>query len=190
MLTWERINSYKKKVFEFQHLCVDEDHLEKVKSKQLDRDTLLTTSQITAFSQIEVIYADVEKLTDCVNRTFEEHGVYLFPATVADFIEEQEMELEIRENPNLPKEEKASRLTDLEFITKYASHLSKHHGETLLQRIEFIENNLDNPDVLAAIDEFIDACDYGLKETVKATCKECGASQDIPMSFDVLTFFP
>lgn len=172
---------------------------------KVDIKTLYNEKLITAFKNLEVKELTQEKINTIVNKVTEVHekyGVYLSPLIMRDVMEQERLEDNIQkrmrdtysDDPVVVKkiEDKnellREQLSELEFSSKYASHLQTRHGDTLQERIEFI--NSQPADLIQEIDEFISLLDYGLSEEISVNCEHCGHREVVKLKFDILTFFP
>ena len=77
---------------------------------------------------------------------------------------------------------------DRAFVYSYAALLDTRHGKTLQQRAEWLSDQ--SPELLVALEEFMDVAKHGIEEKWTVSCKECGASRVIEQTLDALAFLP
>jgi hypothetical protein len=76
------------------------------------------------------------------------------------------------------------------WLSKYASNLNRQYGATVAERMKYLEDTNVDPDFTTVVDKFIQVCDHGVVEELKVICSGCGASTEITVSVDALSFFP
>jgi hypothetical protein len=74
------------------------------------------------------------------------------------------------------------------FSYRYAALLGTEHGESLQQRVEWL--NQQDPDLLVDLERALEISDHGVNESWEVKCQECGASTTVTQSLDALTFLP
>ncbi len=180
LMYWQRLNSYKKSPLNVNYVCDNPDHTLMVRKQQLPESSL-EHSQIVSKSDlvVDIIseddFAVIEAL---INQARADYNLYLFPQTMRDVVESTEMMVE----------EKFQ--TEDMWLIKLASNISRDYGKTLADRMKFLETTDQLPDLAVDIQKFQTACNHGVQEKVLVSCKECGASKDVVLSIDALTFFP
>lgn len=176
VMYWLRMNSFKKAPFTVKWSCHDENHHLRVRMGELETSTL-SNDHVASMSNVKVLFADPTPIADLVALAKEEHGIHLYPATVADMVGTAKM---------LDNVEDAGEL----WLSKYASNINRQYGNTLPDRMKYLEENDISPDFGSCVDEFIVVANHGIIETVTVNCKGCGAPAEITVSVDALSFFP
>jgi len=181
LMFWERINSYKKAPYRVTFNCLDNGHKAKVASGELAPDTLANEIVVKNTGELEVKHLDKVAVSEWIKKVQEEYNISLYPARASDLVELEELQekMELDED----KEEIA-------WIAQLASNLSKAHGQTLAERIDFLTKEELSPDLKNDIEKFIELADHGIRETLTVKCAGCGVSRKEELSFDVLSFFP
>lgn len=182
LMFWERINSYKKTAYKISFVCENPKHIEQVESGDLEKKTLENEVVVKKLGELTLKWVDEEKTFEFVNRVQAEYGVSLFPPTVSDMLELQELQASLKGN-----EDKAAEAA---WLARLASNLNRKHGKTLKDRMRFLERGKLSPDLVAEIDEFADVSDHGISEHVKVCCATCKKEKEVEVSFDALSFFP
>jgi hypothetical protein len=81
-------------------------------------------------------------------------------------------------------------LSETEWLAGYAAFLNRRDADdTLMKRMERIQDL--TMDQVSDLDEYIKATtSYGVSESTKVKCMECGASNEVVIPFDAHTFLP
>jgi hypothetical protein len=81
-------------------------------------------------------------------------------------------------------------LSETEWLAGYAAFLNRRDADdTLMKRMERIRDL--TMDQVSDLDEYIKATtSYGVSESTKVKCMECGASNEVVIPFDAHTFLP
>ena len=124
-------------------------------------------------------------------------NLFVYPPRVADMIERDLIERELKKNEDDQMKSQASLKESAmaRFDYENAQLLSTRHGKTLRERIRFLNKWIDaNPaladDVLFKLEEFERLSRHTMIETADVKCKECGVSTNIVISFSPLDLFP
>lgn len=182
LMFWERINSYKKSPYRIKFKCVDETHMKMVADGDADAESLDNEMLVKNTGELTLKRFDHEAVLEHINRVKEEYNISLYPARISDVVELEDLREGLTEQDDI---------MDLNWIGKLASNISKAHGATLSDRIDFLSTNPDiSPDVLGEIEKFIELVDHGISEKTTVKCSGCGATREEELSFDVLSFFP
>lgn len=180
LMFWERINSYKKTTYNLTLNCTDADHLEKVRTCEVSKDTLKSEHIFKSVNDFRVKMLDADKVVEFVTRVKETYGIGLYPTTIGDNLE---MEALIEDTKN--EDDRA----DIVWFSRLASNINRAHGKTVKDRMAFL-STVESPDFLEEVEQFIELCNHGIEEVVKLPCKHCGVMQEVEVSFDALSFFP
>lgn len=209
IMYWHRLNSYKKSPFVIDWTCSAKKHLERVAAGEVEAQTLKNLVTVNRSNLVENRLDEVEykKWTDAI---FETYQVHVTPHSLADFVSalDEDEELTLAREELTRKRDEAAKEGDVAtfideffaqeeqqgaqeergFLYRYASVMSKVHGESLTERVAFL--NTCAPDLLDDLEEFIKVCDHGVVETWTVECKECKESKKIEQTIDALTFLP
>ncbi len=147
-----------------------------------------------------------------------EYGVHIRPQSLVDFISAQDEDeaLESQRKDNVKQRQDAANVAaesgdvdavlhvnrELEqveqdnmvedearsFSYRYAALLGSEHGETLAERVSWLDKQ--SPDLLVDLEEALEVTDHGVTESWTVKCMECGASATVNQSLDALTFLP
>lgn len=180
LMFWERMNSYKKSnQWNVEFNCSSDDHIRMVAEGKATQESFKQVQHITAKSQLNIKFIDHLAVIDFISRVHKEYEIFLDAPRMRDSIEAESI---LNDIPELEDQ------VDMVFIIRLASHLNKVHGETLEDRIEFI--NKIEPDLINEILEFEKLNKYGISEKIETTCEVCGTKGVVELSLDAQTFFP
>lgn len=153
------------------------DELARIKARALP-ETSLDISQVITKTELNVL--ELEKVPDPEIFHFSDTSAMVFrPPTMRDVVE-------FSEAPELQDEDKREEFT---FLAQLATHIQHREYElTLAQRIGIVENA--TADQVELIQQFErELGDYGVIDTVKVTCKECGHVRETKLSIAAHSFF-
>lgn len=208
IMYWHRLNSYKKSPFVIEWVCTDPKHLEKVESGAAKGETLRNVLTVGK-SNLDTQSIKLDKYTAMRDALWAEYSVKVRPQYVVDFVSATDEDEELEYARKLKKEEQATAaetgdvdtfLEELEnaetlgadedrgFIYRYAALIDPSHGESLQERVTYLDGQ--DPDLLVDLEDFLAVSDHGVTESWKCICKECGASKVVKQSLDALTFLP
>ena len=202
LMYWLRINSFKKSIYKLRFNCQNIAHKSMIMEGALSPESLTNEIIIKKTSDLEIIYPDIEVAAKICTEVKNNYNIMLYPMTVRTFCELQDYRTKIKDFDKIIEDEtkpeaaiqaaKDSKreLEHTYYMNEYASYLHPVHGETLLQKVNFLRTAKTDADLLEYIDDFISVCDHGVKETAVADCKECKAKTEINVSIDALHFFP
>lgn len=209
-------NSYPKATWHADFTCDNEEHLAEVRDGKKLEKTLHSKTQVRSRSLSTVVIDQerADRITAYIKKVQTDHGILLYPMTVADNImwleeleelEETKMVRDLHTRVRLLEQAGAQDIdvtpvlmqidsiqrgmSDLEWMTEFAMHLHPTHGATVKERREFLEQQ-ENPDILTCIEEFIELSDHGVIELVKGTCAGCSAEVEVPVSLSAERFLP
>jgi hypothetical protein len=151
--------------------------LEAVENGEKPEDTL-NISQVITKSELKVV--ELEKVPDPEIYHFSDSSAMVFrPPTMRDVIE-------FAESPELQDNEQREEFT---FLAQLATHIQHREFElTLAQRIEIVKNA--TADQVELIQDFEQALgEYGVIDTVKVQCKECGHQRETRLNIAAHSFF-
>lgn len=194
LMFWERINSYKKTVYNVDVECSHPSHIAQVESGEVDRSTLSNNVPVKSMNDLQVNPINAAVVVEYVTRVKDTYNIHLYPTTMADVIEMEKIKADLTEGGNrakyLKEKHQLSDVEELTWLSKLASNLSHIHGATLLQRIDYLTQNNLSPDLLEEIENFIKISDHGVSETLSVPCAHCKNIMEVEVSFDALSFFP
>ena len=185
MMFWFRLNSWKKVPFTLTYTCQNELHQKAVLEGTSKKESLEQKSAITHENVVTKDLKDPDELDEFVaSLDITKKGIKLHIGTVADMVEGFELVTSLNEEnkQKLPEED--------EYLLKYASVLSREHGITLQDRIDFLNSQELTPDDAYELDLYVERIEHGVDEIVTVTCSECGASRSEKVHLDALTFLP
>lgn len=191
LMYWQRVNSYKKNPYTLEWDCSDIDHLSRVfdEDDETTEDSLHNVSVLSTSENFQLDSIDQEqaaKINAKIQYVLDTYGVNLWASTVRDTHEATRLKLGDKKN----EKDEAEVYSDDMSMIRYASHISRAHGRRLVDRLRFLNTMNPDPDFLCEVDEFINLINHGVHDTVTVRCKECNKSKEVPVSFDLLTFFP
>ncbi len=178
LMYWLRFNSYKKNPLLVKFQCENPDHIEQVNLGELPFTSLDNAEMITQAATTPILLRK-EEVAKAVSDFKSEYGINITAPRVYDLVEGFEYS---RDNP--------SDESGIEFMFRYAICLPKSYGETLLDRVKWIEGNDVPSDAMNDLEAFSVLVDHGVKETVVIPCKGCKASSERALSVDALAFLP
>ncbi len=182
LMYWERMNSYKKtNQWEVRFNCSSDKHLNMVAAGEASPESFNQVKRITSKSDLTITFIDEKAVIDTIARVHAEYGIFLDAPRMRDQLESHTLVSVL---------ERVEDQLDLFWILRIACHLNPIHGETLVDRMDFIEKADLSPDLLEEIDKFEKLNKYGISEKIHTTCEVCGAKEVIDLTLDALTFFP
>lgn len=219
LMFWHRINSFIKSPLEISFTCVNEAHVARTKLPEDDPQFLeeytLHERQSLGRSNLSTLYIeDQPAIARHIAQVHKEHGILLYPGTVASWVEGTELmdgfttevmvaqALAAEESDNkeerigsaLAVAKKVSEHVDEEWLNDNASVLHESHGLTLKDRrnflLEYTKERGIGYDLSFDIDEFYNLIIHGMSETVFTHCRGCGANTESLVRANALTFFP
>lgn len=173
ILYWQRLNSFTRAPFVHRAICDNEQHLEDVYINNTKTIESLRISEVVNKSTLR------DTVFDPATLPFTEiDGHELWMATMRDSVEIDEIPAD---DPNR---------SETVWLYDYAAYLKPTRpGQTLAERSAVISRL--TPDQLDQMDAYIEAAaNYGVVETVKLKCKECGADVVTTVTIDALDFLP
>lgn len=202
VLYWLRINSYPKTQYLVKYSCKDDLHMDRVlgpipedftdllddKGKPLTKDNYrlsaetLTNEVIVTTSNLSIVeMKSLEEIAQfCESMELCKKGVAFYPSIVRDLIEVDEMSNDPSFDPGD------------DFLCRLASYLDRRHGISLQERYEFMIKNEEifTPEAVLEMDDLIEELVHGVRESITCKCKGCGASNEVLVPIDALTFLP
>lgn len=172
VLYWLRMNSFTKALFIHTTQCSNEEHINDVIAGNKPKESLLM-SEIINKSSLKTIMLD--EIPNMERFALEYPGVTLRPATMLNAVE-------LTEDPRFPDPE-------FRYAAQHAVYLDLGRSSTLDERIA-IFNDMSGDDIEIIKDFEVAFADYGIRETVRVTCKGCGASKVDKVHIDAHSFFP
>ncbi len=213
VLYWLKINSFQKHPMEIPFHCNNKEHLSKVVSGVMPKESLQNVVIIKEMGNLTVEYMTEEKLaaaTEIMKRVKDKYDIDLFPMQMKDYVALQEyltktsayaqkiieLSLKLEEtgdisSPVLDKlKEEKNKIDAMYAMKDYAPYIILNNGASIIDKLNFLNNaNLD-ADFLGEIDEFIASLSHGVTETVAVRCRGCNATIEVDVSIDALHFFP
>ena len=200
IMFWLRINSFKKSTWKIPFKCEGVQHNQDVLENKLDASTLDNVVEVTntLIKEQQIKFTDVE-LAEYIATLEVSNSVRLYVATVQDLVEGEELisRIEAAQDDVLeadPVARKVESDADLydedDMLLKYASILSREHGVTLKERIQFLLDADLSGDASYELDQYIAKIDHGVEEKVEVICSGCRTSRTVSLSLDVFTFLP
>jgi hypothetical protein len=177
LMYWLRINSYPKAPYEIRWTCMEDEHLQAVQKREKTGASLNNVEVITR-TKITQKNLDAEACLKLIEDAAE-MGMSLSIPTFGDFVHSSEIRAELND----------ALSPDDEWMLPFASCLDKTHGETLIDRFRWLTEE-GSPDMMFILEKFMQTSDHGVIEKVNAKCTGCGKSTELPMSVDLLSFFP
>lgn len=174
VLYWLRMNSFAKPQMRYRWICQHDEHIDQVKLGALSPKSL-ENILVYKESDIKVIHLDHKPDEEKYTLYFDNRPpVRLVPENMLNTIQ------------FLDDPEQRWDSADFQFSAKLAAHLDL--PLTLNEKILFVENELamDHVPLIKEFSALIDG--YGIKETVTSKCKECGVSQQVPLTVDTSCF--
>ena len=173
ILYWLRINSYTKTSYLHTSSCTNEQHL---------KDVVAGTKLVESLKHTEIIKKGVLEETflttvpDLSQFTLECQGVELKVATMKDAIE-------MTDHPNFID-------ADFRFLAEKACYIRPIGNDrmSLVERCNIVmEMSAEDIETILAYEKAI--TEYGVKETLRVTCKGCGTVRKDTVVIDVNSFF-
>jgi hypothetical protein len=174
LMYWQRTNSYKSSTYTVPLECKDKAHIKRVERGELDPETLIT-KQLVKSSTVDIQELNTDAVNAFILKVHADYGIYLYPTTVGDIVTAMDTR-------DLDPEE--------DFMMKYASCVSRVHGDTLSKRIALLESARLPPQFMEDVEFFTDLAAHGVKETTNFKCKVCGVEQSAELRVSAVTFFP
>ena len=182
VMYWLRLNCYTRTDLVHRGVCNNPAHVHAVKEGRKDKDTLITIEVISK-SRLEEIQLPEDYLEGfeteltSLSEQLAARGYALTAPRMFDVIELAE---EYTDSPNF---------TEIAYLADRASCLMSVEGKrtTLRERIQVVEDlEIDSQDML---EEWRIRCSsYGVKESIRFKCKECGADVENPISISAHSF--
>lgn len=182
VMYWLRLNSYMRTELVHNGVCTNPAHLRAVREGKKEAKTLTTVEVITKtrLDQVELPenYLDgfdkeLAELTSVLNPL----GYTLTAPRMFDVIELNE---EFTDAPNFD---------EISYLGDRAACITKTdgHRSTLKERIQVVESL--NLNVLELLEDWRHRCSsYGVRESIKFKCKECGADVENDISISAHSF--
>ncbi len=177
VLFWLRLNSFSKKQMRVPWECNNPDHTHSVAAKERPAETLKNTSLYTS-SDVQHRYLEEVPDPEHYHLMVDGYGrVDLRPETMGDTID-------FMDHPSWEDPE-------FQFTARVASVLGMEHPDgtpyRLSEKIEVVENL--PADAAAIALEFAELVDtFGVVETIQTKCNGCGASTELKIAVDALSF--
>ena len=223
---WHRINSFPRKPLTFTWECNNHSHIATSKleiTPDMDQDQRDAIDDARRFLKNRQVLSGVDSIhgnpmTTARYKTLTDfykdkerytYPLIFMPATVATMIEFAELtniqmknaklqELDLNDDNLETVLEELASITSNDVILRVASHLPSNYGFTLVERMEYLRNDIKEnrekygTEFLDDLDTFTDLVDHDLSEMVKGKCKFGGCKQavDLPIEFDLFNFFP
>lgn len=190
LMYWQRTQSFLRTPMVVRASCTDPQHNEDVLIGRLDPATgerkPVPESTLDLSIHVEKTTLDVKnlKLTDEQLDTNHWQGledIGLYVETMRDIVYAAENLIDL------------DNLAEAEWLAGYAAFLMplefEGRKETLLERMERVKEF--TPDQLSELDRYIMTMTaYGVSESTKIKCPECGASNEVVIPFDARSFLP
>lgn len=176
VLYWLRMNSFTKSSYFHTTQCNNPEHKKKVESRELDARTLEIKEIIR---KADLKSEDLEMIPDPEIFKFSDTSILRFsPPTMRDV-------LDFIENPKMQDDAQRSEFS---YLAQLASHVQgKDQWLTIDQRVQFLEEA--DGDTVQQIQEYEDLLEgYGIKESIKVTCKVCGHQRTSNLVLDAHSF--
>ena len=160
-------------------VCTNYKHLAAVSAGTKPENSLETISVLTKTNLKETVLdvAKIEEYLASVDTSFlDNDGWVLHFPTMRDLVE---MEEDFSELPSY---------SEIEYMADFAC-IRRADGTptTLRERIEYVEQlSSDQLSIIIGYKNLV--CDHGVVETIKFTCKECGAVQETEVSITAHSF--
>jgi len=182
ILYWLRLNSYTKTNLVHKGVCTNPEHVMKVRAGESSRDTLYTVSIISK-SWLKEVQLD-EKYLDGFDQELIQLTAALLPLgytlTAPRIFDSIELDEEYKDVENFE---------EISYLADRASCIKRTDGvrSTLRERIQVVEElDINIHDML---EEWRLRCSlYGVQESIRFTCKECGADVENPVSISAHSF--
>ena len=182
VMYWLRLNSYTKTDLVHHGVCNNPDHVKAVRDKKKDKDTLITIEIIsrTRLEQTELPENYLDGFEDSLKSLSDELRPKGYTLTAPRMFDVIELAEEYTDNPNY---------TEIAYMADKAACLqaSDLRRTSLRERIQVVENmDMEFQEVL---EEWRVRCSsYGVKESIRFKCKECGADVENPISISAHSF--
>lgn len=203
VLYWLRMNSFTKSNYVHKTRCNGQAHLKRVEdhmrlaeyeqqvrtqklsAEEFERiraaalpESSLDISQVITKSELKVI--ELEKIPDPQVYHFSDTSSMVFrPPTMRDVVE-------FSEAPELQDDNKREEFS---FLAQLATHIQHFELDlSLAQRVQIVENaTADQVELIQQFEKELG--DYGVVDTVKVTCKECGHVRETRLNISAHSFF-
>lgn len=178
LLYYIRLTQYTKSNLTHVGVCLDEKHHARIRSGELKESTLKTVDTLTTTSLSEtefdprvldiIPYSDWKRIDDL--------GLRFCPGTVEDLLYVEDKLI------GLPNYE------EIEFLCDLASCIQPKSGDvSLADRIRIVEQMVpDDLEIITLYKEL--TVSYGVEETYRFKCKECGAVNESVISITASSF--
>lgn len=198
LMYWHRLHSYPKSPFIVNWTCGHEQHLQKVRNKELEVETL-NQEMVLRQSDLRISALNFEASEALHKAITDEYGVTVTVMRMGDFVRIVEMEDEdseaVRdteerdEEGKLLKKGKPLYKPSDYLVARHAANLSRVHSESLDERIKALKA-LNDVSLWKKLDEYLLVADHGVVETFKVKCKACSHSTEVEVALDAMTFLP
>lgn len=183
ILHWLRHESFTKFAFTHHDLCTNKRHIEMVDTGEKGVETL-RVSEIINKTRLKVFTLD--RAPDPADFKLDSQFITLRPALVSDV-------LELSNSPRMADSEFAYMAEAASYCTIYTEDENGTRPMTISEKVDFLQDDESDvsPDDIHVIFAWSKALDwYGVQETVRMRCKECGASWDSKVSLEAHSFLP
>ena len=174
LLYWVRQHQYTRVPLQVRAICKNVDHINKVESGELDGKTLVNIADINN-AIIEESGLDLEAVFENLSALEGIENVPLRGGTIGDVCELLDSITAIRERGGAANDVEADLFGEIgSLASMYDLRDANGKLEPLRKRIEAVKNMpAEDYLVLEKAAHYLSL--YGLKETARVTCKECGA---------------
>jgi len=174
MLYWQRMNSYGKLPYVNETMCEAEKHVAEVIAEKKEAKTLEIKTLITSATLKETVF---------------DPAVIQFPSDYEELPFKLDA-LRMRDVVVLSEMEESDNYEELEWLADRAGYIAMRSPEdTIEKRMDLVRELA--PDQIQAIEHYIKSVTgYGVEESTKVQCKECGAERVTQVTIDALSFLP
>jgi hypothetical protein len=182
VMYWLRLSTYMRTELVHTGVCTNPAHLEAVRKKQKDSKTLTSVEVITKtrLEQVELSTTYLEGFEDGLTVLTEALNPLGYTITAPRMFDVIDLNENYADDPNFE---------EISYLSDKASCLVRVDGvrTTLKERIQIVET-LDIA-VLEYLEEWRVRCSsYGVRESIKFKCKECGADVENDISISAHSF--
>lgn len=180
VMHWLRHESYTKFAFTHHDLCTSERHVTMVEAGTKSVETL-RVSEIINKTRLKVFMLD--RAPDPTEFVLGSPYITLRPALVSDM-------LEIANEPRMGDPEFGWMAEAASYITIHTQDERGVRPMTIAEKVDFLfDDDSVGPDDVQVILAWGKTLDwYGVQETIRMRCKECGASWDSSISLEAHSF--
>lgn len=174
VMYWLRLNCYGKIPFTVKSVCSKVDHVDKVTRGELPPESLVTVDIVDRTTLKEVLF-DTSVLDG-------------FDASLLDDTPWELGHPRQRDVNELIEWVERDDFRELEYLSDFASCIQhRERRATLMERIQFLMDA--EPELLVLLGKYHALISsYGVEETIKTRCKECGAEIVTEVPFSASTF--